>query len=202
MPEISIITIGGDAGSGKSTVALALALKTGYTRFSAGYIQRERCKDLKHNPKKLDLQAFMAQLTPQQDLDIEEEMKQAARKKDHLIMEGRLAFSWVPHEKPVLKVFLCVNPEIGAQRIFQQKRQSSVRSEEKVDATAEETIQDNEKRKNAEIERYGRVYGLNPYDMKHYDLVIDTSYQTPEEVAEQILSAANLDKGSTVFAGL
>ncbi|MEK6964434.1 MAG: (d)CMP kinase [Nanoarchaeota archaeon] len=202
MPEISIITIGGDAGSGKSTVALALALKTGFTRLNAGYMQRERCNDPKHNPKGLDLQAYMAQLSPQDDQSIEDEMKETARKKDRLIMEGRLSFSWVPHGKPVLKVFLSVDPMIGAKRILDQKQQSSARREERKDKTVEETLKDNEKRKGDEIERYKRVYGLNPYDLKQYDIIIDTSYQTPEEVVQQILNEANLDKGSTIYAGL
>ena len=93
-------------------------------------------------------------------------------------------------------MFLSVNSEIGAKRVFDQKKQSTVRGEEKKYPTLEKAMEDMEQRKNDEIERFQRVYGLNPCDLKQYDLVIDTSYQTPEEVVQQILDAANLDKGT------
>src|SRR3989344_8574577 len=99
-------------------------------------------------------------------------------------MEGRMSFFWVPHGKPTLKVFLSVKPEIGARRIYEQKKQSGVRSEEKTCSTAEEVMKDIEKRKESEIRQYTKIYGLDPYDQKYYDLVIDTSDQKPEEVVQ------------------
>jgi len=43
-----------------------------------------------------------------------------------------------------------------------------------------------QKRYKLENERYYEVYGVRKDDMSNYDLVIDTTNLTPEEVAEKI----------------
>jgi len=193
-----IITISGDPGSGKSTVALTLGFRAGYPRVNAGGILREWSKDPTRNPKQLSFQKWYAQLNPETDFEADEELKKAAQSKDHIILEGRMAFHWAPHGKPSLKVFLSINPEIAGQRVYEQKKRDvKIRKEETSYESAKEAQEDLEKRKQTEIERYEKLYGINPYDLKHYDLVIDTSYQTPEEVVQQILTAAGVDKGAS-----
>lgn len=42
------------------------------------------------------------------------------------------------------------------------------------------------KRYNLENERYFKLYNVHKEDLKNYDLVIDTTNSTPEEIAEKI----------------
>jgi cytidylate kinase len=43
-------------------------------------------------------------------------------------------------------------------------------------------------RKESEIKRYMNLYGINCTDLANFDLIIDTSYITPEEVVNTILA--------------
>ena len=52
--------------------------------------------------------------------------------------------------------------------------------------TIEEQKQDMINRYNMENERYWEVYGVRKDDMKNYDLVIDTTNLTPNQVVEKI----------------
>ena len=45
------------------------------------------------------------------------------------------------------------------------------------------------KRYNGENERYINLYGVNRADMSNYDLVVDTTNMTREEVKDTILKA-------------
>jgi cytidylate kinase len=44
-------------------------------------------------------------------------------------------------------------------------------------------------RKKSENKRYKELYGADCSDLNQYDLVVDTSFITPEQVAEVILDA-------------
>ena len=53
--------------------------------------------------------------------------------------------------------------------------------------TLEEQKQDMIKRANLEKERYFNLYGIRQGDISNYDLIVDTTYKTPEEVANTII---------------
>ena len=54
-----------------------------------------------------------------------------------------------------------------------------------------ETIQ----RENAIYDRFLKYYGIkNVNDPKHFDLIIDTTHVTPEEIAEKIISGLKENK--------
>ena len=38
-------------------------------------------------------------------------------------------------------------------------------------------------RLNAEVRRFRSLYGINPYDTKHYDLIINTARHSPQTVS-------------------
>lgn len=46
-----------------------------------------------------------------------------------------------------------------------------------------------EKRKEGEVARYLRLYGVDISDDKNFDLVINTSYKTQEQVLEEFEAA-------------
>ncbi len=80
-------------------------------------------------------------------------------------------------------MFLDVRPEVAARRIFEARRGSE---HENIDL--ETTTRAIESRTESERERYLNYYGLDYTDHEHYDLVIDTSDSSIDEVVDQILS--------------
>ena len=59
-------------------------------------------------------------------------------------------------------------------------------SQQKKFNTVEEQKQDIIRRYNYENERYWNLYQIRKNDMSNYDLVVDTTDKTPEEVAKII----------------
>ena len=93
-----------------------------------------------------------------------------------------LAFGWyaVPES---FKVYLKVDINIAAKRVFNDEAR---RDSERKFSTVEEQKQDIEKRYNLENARYFELYGVRKEDESNYDLVLDTSNLTPNEVADKI----------------
>ncbi len=92
-----------------------------------------------------------------------------------------LDFGWyaVPES---FKVYLKVDIDVAAKRAFEDAMR---KSSEKFD-TVEEQKQDMQKRYKLENERYWELYGVRKEDESNYDLVIDTTNLTPEQVADKI----------------
>lgn len=81
------------------------------------------------------------------------------------------------------KVYLKVDINIAAKRVFNDETR---RDSEKKFETVEEQKQDIEKRYTLENTRYFELYGVRKEDESNYDLVLDTSNLTPNEVADKI----------------
>ena len=70
----------------------------------------------------------------------------------------------------------------AARRAFEDQKRKDVENL----ATVEEQKQDMIRRFNLENERYWKLYHVRKEDMSNYDLVVDTTNITPQEVAEII----------------
>ena len=116
---------------------------------------------------------------PEIDEQIEKSASLYAKTHDNLIVDARLGWYSIPES---FKVYLKVDIDIAAKRAFEDER----RKETEKFNTQEEQKQDIIKRYNMENERFFKLYGIHKEDMSNYDLVIDTSYKTVEEVAEFI----------------
>ena len=80
------------------------------------------------------------------------------------------------------KVYLKVDIDVAAKRAFYD---SSRKGSEQF-ASIEEQKADMKRRYEIEIRRYLDLYGVHKEDESNYDLVIDTTNMTPEEVANKI----------------
>jgi cytidylate kinase len=78
---------------------------------------------------------------------------------------------------------LKVDQEEGARRAFNDPDRKATENF----STIEEYKADMIKRYNGENERYIKLYGVNRADMSNYDLVVDTTNMTREEVKNKIL---------------
>jgi len=91
-------------------------------------------------------------------------------------------FGWyaVPQS---FKVYLKVDINVAAKRVFEDEARRT--TERKFD-TVEEQKKDIEKRYKLENERYLELYGVRKEDESNYDLVLDTTNLTPDQVADVI----------------
>ncbi|MSP27852.1 MAG: hypothetical protein EXR80_05300 [Methylococcales bacterium] len=169
-----IIALSGDIGGGKSSVATALKAITGYAIIGTGTIQREIAQ--KRGLTTLELNKISATDRSVDD-EIDNYVIELGKTSDKLIIDSRLAWHFIP---TAFKVFLSVEPMIGAERVF-----SAARSDEH-NPSLEKTLENNAKRQALEHERFHQLYNITLRDFSTYDLVVDTSEIAPELIAQQI----------------
>lgn len=179
-----IISFAGNAGSGKSTVAEKIANKLNWPRYYIGGLRRERAKELG-----LTLEEYnqLGENNPKTDLEVDEYQTELARNNDNFIIEGRTSWHFIPQS---FKIYIDVNEGIGAQRILDALKKGQDRNEVKGEIkTLEEMIQKNRERKLSDTSRYQKYYSINCFDQQNFDLIIDSSHLTPEEVYDIVYSA-------------
>lgn len=173
-----IITLGGHLGSGKSTLWKKLAEHFGLKRYSTGDFMRELA--LERGVSIIELNQIAETDGGVIDSILDERQKKLWAEQDEFIIDGRLAFHFIPHGK---KIFLTVTPEEAAKRIFADNTRKGLETHESIDDAARNiTI-----RRESENERYMKYYGVHIYDMSLYDIVIDTNYKTPEQVFDAVI---------------
>ncbi|MBI2580932.1 nucleoside monophosphate kinase [Candidatus Woesearchaeota archaeon] len=179
-----IITISGVPGSGKSTVAKLVAKKLGFRHNSAGDFMREIAE--KRGVSLLEL-GRIAEKDRSIDRELDRRTIQLGKNEDNFVIDSRLAYHFIPQS---FRVFLMVEEGAAAKRVFSDiKSKKTGRKVEKESTTPEATLAAIKKRRKSEELRYRKYYGLNPYDEKQYDLVIDTTKSNPEEIAKKIVEA-------------
>jgi cytidylate kinase len=169
-----IVTLSGDIGSGKSSVAHILKATLGYQLISAGGIQREIAASM--GLTTLQLNEWSAKDRSVDD-KIDSHTKMLGETSDHIIVDSRLAWHFIPD---AYKVFLSVDPLVGATRVFEASRSDEFHG------SLAEALENNLSRTRLEAVRYHTLYGIELRDYRNYDLVVDTSYVSPQTVADVI----------------
>lgn len=169
-----IITISGPPGSGKSTLSKLLSAHFGMELVSIGDIFRKMAQD-----RCMSLEEFGLLAKRDEDIDrkLDEEQKRIAKEKDDIILEGRLSGFLVDAD---LKVWLKAPIEVRAERIAQREGKPG-------SAAMAETSE----REQCERERYLNYYNIDINDLSVYDLVIDSSKWSPEEINEIVVKAVD-----------
>ncbi len=169
-----IITLSGDIGSGKSSVSAELVALTGYEIVGTGNIQREIAR--KRGVTTLELNQISVK-DKSIDHEIDQHVIQLGKSNQTLIIDSRLAWHFIP---AAFKVFLSVDNLIGAERVYGAKR------DEEDNPSVEKTLENNAERSQLEVLRFKQLYNVNLKDYANFDLIIDTSYATPEAIAIKI----------------
>ncbi|MCZ7396059.1 MAG: (d)CMP kinase [Candidatus Methanoperedens sp.] len=167
-----IITISGPPGSGKSTLSTLLSSRLGMELVSVGDIFRKQAQD---RCMSLDEFGLLAKSDEDIDRKLDEEQKKIANEKENIILEGRLSGFLVDAD---LKVWLKAPVEVRAERI-------ACREEKPVVKAKAET----KDREECERERYLKYYNIDTNDLSVYDLVIDSSRWSAEEISEIVAKA-------------
>ncbi|MDR2338030.1 MAG: cytidylate kinase family protein [Deltaproteobacteria bacterium] len=177
-----IITISGMLGSGKSTVSKMLAEKLGYEYYSTGMAFRNLAEKKGITVIELNQLSF-------QDLSIDQEIDssfaQLAQQNISYVIDSRLAFFFVPTS---LKIKLDVDINVAGRRIFEDK----CRTQEQHYQTLAEATAALAKRRALEVTRWLELYGVNIEDLKNFDLIIDSTNKTPEQICAEIIAHCNL----------
>ena len=170
-----IIAISGKAGSGKSTVAKELAKKLGLKHYSVGDLMRKMAKE-----KGITLLELGRRAEKDKSIDRELDERQielGSNEKDFVI-DGRLTAFFMP--KADLKVFLDCDDKVRAERVLKNERK------DERGKSLNEIIKKINEREESERKRYKGYYNADYYNKSLYDLVINTTFLTVEEVIDNI----------------
>jgi cytidylate kinase len=183
MQKKHIITLSGKPGSGKSSTADRVAEILGYTRHSSGDMVRNV---LKRNS--MTLEQYNNKAEDDHDLDdqIDEELR-TLRDQDDIVVDSRLGFYWLPES---FKVYLDLDIEVATAHIYKDMSSNPGRGDtEGSDTSLSGVAREVAGRMIAEQQRFRMLYGVDPYDKSHFDLIIDTSRHNPHSVAVAVFDS-------------
>ena len=165
-----IITIGGLAGTGTTTLAQVLSEKLNVPYISAGFIFREMAAE-----RGMSVLEFSEFAEGNDDIDKEIDKRQAEKAKstDNLILEGRLSAFFVDNAD--LRICLMTPFDVRSKRIAERENKS-------VDVAKSEIII----REESEVLRYKEIHNIDISNMEIYDLIINTDSFDPESISEII----------------
>ena len=174
-----LISITGRLGSGKSTICNLLKDNYGYQIYSTGAVQREYARA--HGLTTLELNQRMKE-HPNLDAELDNTVTKISieRKDENLIFDSRMAWHFA---KGTFKIFLTIEPTEAAKRVMANQR-----GDEEKYATEEEACEKLIERSRVERARFMNIYGVDYYDYNNFDLVIDTTEKTPDEIIGIILT--------------
>jgi len=165
------ITVSGQIATGKTTLYKALGAKLGWPTFSTGQFFREYAA--KHQLSIESAAEQNATITKKIDYQVREMLKG----KGNMVVEGWMAGVMAESTPGVLRVLLtCQNPV--RYRRFADREQT----------TLEEAKKRVTERDTSWLAEIAKIYQRNDiFDLKHYDLVIDTTALLPVEIQAQVL---------------
>ncbi len=177
-----IITIAGKPGSGKSTTANILAQLLGYERYSAGSFLRTIAED---RGISIEEASRLALEDASIDKDMDARVTSIGTTQSKMVIDGRLAFHFIPQS---FKVYLELDLKVAAERIFREDEMARIARGEMA-KTETALYEDISARFQSEQLRYQGLYHINPHQHSYFDLVLDTTDQSPDDVAQQIVNA-------------
>lgn len=181
-----IITVNGAPGSGKDTFVEILLEKLAHTgksfsKISMGNLRRNFAE--KKGMTIAELNEWSVQNPDQGDKEFDAYLAEYGKNHDNFIAIARLGWYFLPHS---LKLYIDVDPKVGAERIYKYKQTHDSRNEVHVQSIAEQ-MEINARRTEQDIKRFRKLYGIENYtDASHFDFVLDSTHMTPEQLADSV----------------
>jgi len=166
----AVVAISGLPGSGKSTVAKALAESLGLRYVSIGRIFRRVADELGVDLVELHR---IAEGDPTIDMRVDSIALEEA-KRGGVVIEGHLA-AWVVRGMADVRIYLKADRLARAERVARRDGKS-----------LEEALEEVSRREEMNRRRYLAIYGINVEDLSIFDLVIDTTWLKEEEVVDYV----------------
>ncbi len=166
------ITIFGLAGTGKGTVCRILCERLGYKSFSGGDFARETARKMNLTLNEID---ELSRYDKSVDIERDKVIEDFGKSNDNFVVEARLAWKFIPDSYKV-----CFECDFN-----ERTRRVAQREKKDILTVQAETIQ----RENAIYDRFLKYYGIkNVNDPKNFDMIIDTTNISPDEIADQIIN--------------
>lgn len=169
------ITITGGLYSGKSSVAKIICEEIDYTYFNVGELQRKLAVEKGMSIMEYNDYMFDNNL----DHEVDNKTVEIGREKQNLIFDARLAWYFIPDS---FKIYLKVEIDIAVERAMNSKRGKSENYTSRREAKSNII-----ERRKLEVTRFQEMYNIDIDKDSNYDLVIDTSYMTMEDVIDKTL---------------
>ena len=171
-----IITINGKPGCGKTTVAKIVAEKLGYKHLSGGDMRGEIAA--KHNMT-IDELNKVGETEEWTDREVDDYLKKIGETEDNLCIDSWTAFHFIPH---ATKIFIDCDLDVAAERIFKdqrhdEKKQDSIEGVKAMISNRWEKCR----------QRWIRDSDFDIANMNNYNLVVDSSHKTIQEVVDDIM---------------
>ncbi|MDN5275469.1 MAG: cytidylate kinase [Candidatus Saccharibacteria bacterium] len=176
-----IITIAGMPASGKSTTARLLAEGLNYRHYSTGALFREIASSNQMDVLHANLDA---EKNAAIDFQVDEHQKKLGETQTNFVIDGRLAWHFIPQS---FKVYLGLDTAVGARRVLADMDEAR-RQREDVPKDPAEYAKLLDARLESESRRYRKLYGVDGHDPHNFDLFLDTSDRTPEQIKEVIIT--------------
>ncbi len=183
------ITLTGDLGSGKSAVSKILCAQTGFEYVSTGRIQRQLAQEMGLDTLEMNRRA---DTDPTIDERIDGIFVALGQDLEGYVVDSRMAWFFLPAS---FKVYLQTDVEVAADRILNDPNRNSEQYTGKAEA-----IEKILARKQSENARFLAKYGADCANLHNFDLVIDTTRRSPEQVAALILQTTHWKKSEIPFA--
>lgn len=175
-----IITITGEPGSGKSTIGKKLAQQLGYDHYYIGQIRRDAAK--KRGMTLAEYNKY-GETHPETDVEVDDYQKSLGQEKDNFVIEGRTSWFFIPNS---IKVYIAVDPNEGAKRVFKELQAENNRNEDKDLLTVEDVAKSHKEREDSDALRYQKYYQIDHSDKSVYDIIVDSTNLNREEAFSEV----------------
>lgn len=164
-----IVTVSGEIGAGKSTVARQLAQALGLRYLSTGEMFREEARR-----RGLSLAAFQRVAEQDQTIDRElDKLQVEAARGGGVLLESRLS-GWLIDGD--LRVWLRAPLLVRAARVAARDGIST-----------EDALREVQTREESERRRYREIYQIDPTDLSRYHIIVDTGTWNAQEIVDALL---------------
>jgi CMP/dCMP kinase len=174
----NIITLTGDLGSGKSKTGKLIASALGFDYISTGDIQRKLASELHLTTLEMNK---LAEINPSIDEKIDSIFINLKDTPQRLVVDSRMAWHFLPHS---FKVMLRADIDITTQRVLNDKIR---KSEQNVAPDYQSLKESLIARKNSETKRFIEKYNADGTDLSNFDIIVDTSFISADDVAKIIV---------------
>ena len=122
---------------------------------------------------------------PNLDKDIDDTVTRMSieHKGEDLIFDSRMAWHFA---RDTFKIFLTIEPMEAARRVINNQRGEEERYTDINDA-CDKLVE----RSRVERERFIEIYGVDYYDYNNFNIIVDTTSRTPEEIVNLIMDSYN-----------
>ena len=117
------------------------------------------------------------------DRPVEDYVEKLGKTEDNIVIESRTAFHFIPSS---IKIFIDVSLEEGAKRIMSDEKSNLTRNEH-LYKNIEEAKKKIKERMESDEKRYKKYYGIEPYDPKNFDFVVDSTNISKDQVLSRVL---------------